>query len=178
MFHTELDNHPAVATLPVLRESMTKSNRCYYDSAANRHVFHDGTRLRNTHLSHQFQSKGFEDNLTATAVGIGSVRLQSRPGVRPPTFVLTNVLHIPRARSNLVSGALLYKLGVGGNLVAPAPCLSYRGTTFLNVSVHHDMFCLETNIMRASSRTPSLLSRIAPVASSTTLPSSPGFCIA
>jgi hypothetical protein len=157
---------------------MTKSNRCYYDSAANRHVFHDRNAFEKYTSISPVPVKGFEDNLTATAVGIGSVRLRSRSGVQPPTFLLTNVLHIPRARSNLVSGALLYKLGVGGNLVAPAPCLSYRGTTFLNVSIHHDMFCLETNIMRSPSTMPSLLSRIAPAASSATVQTSPGFCIA
>jgi hypothetical protein len=178
VFHTELDNRPAVATLPILRESMAKSNRCYYDSAANRHVFHDRNAFEKYTSISAVPVKGFEDNLTASAVGIGSVRLQCRSGVQPSTFVLTNVLHIPRARSNLVSGALLYDLGVGTTLVKPNPCLSYRGTQFLTVSVHHGMFCLETNIMRPSSVTPSLLSRLTPIASAATVHNSPGFCIA
>jgi hypothetical protein len=178
VFHTELDDRPAVATLPILRESMAKSNRCYYDSAANRHVFHDRKAFEKYRSISPVPVKGFEDNLTASAVGIGTVRLQCRAGVRPATFVLTNVLHIPRARSNLVSGALLYDLGVGATLVRPTPCLTYQGTVFLNISIRHGMFCLETTPMRPSPLTPSLLSRIAPAAASVSAPGKPGFYIA
>jgi hypothetical protein len=180
VFHTELDNQPAIATLPILRETMAKSNRCYYDSAANRHVFHDRNAFEKYSPITPLPVKGFEDNLTAPAVGIGSVRLQCRVGVQPSTFVLTNVLHIPSARSNLVSGALLYGLGVAATLVKPSPSLSYKGTPFLNLSVHHGMFCLETTPMRASSATRSLLSRMTPIATPqsaqvATTSSTPGF---
>ena len=91
----------------------TSSDDCYYVSTANRHIFCDKSALKHTKrfpgqsgLRRRFCSND------PFAVGRGDVRVEDRYGDEETTILLCDVLHVPRARSNLISGVQLDKAGV------------------------------------------------------------------
>lgn len=171
---TTFDDAPAVASLPILSENFPKSDICYYDSGANRHVFHDRSVFESYESILPLDVKGFGENLSTTAIGRGSVRITSHPNYHHSSILLTNVLHIPLARSNLISSGQLGERDVVATLAKRTFALSHRGKTFLDGVVEHGMFRLQTTPIRPS---PSLLSRISPTAASLTA-QQPGFCTA
>jgi hypothetical protein len=161
-----VDDDPAVASLPVLSEDFPKSDACFYDSGANRHVFHDRSVFESYETTLPLSVKGFGENLSTTAIGRGSVRLTSHPGYHHPSILLTNVLHIPLARSNLVSSTQLGNRDVIATLGKHILTLSHNGSIFLDGLVERGMYRLRTKPIRPATATTSLLSRISPTAAS------------
>ncbi|KAF7374996.1 Integrase catalytic domain-containing protein [Mycena sanguinolenta] len=84
-----------------------------HDTGASRHIFH---KLESFHDYTAFESPlvvhGFGTSLTTQAVGKGKVVLKSTYDGTTRNFSLSNVLHIPTARCNLISGSRLDRKGV------------------------------------------------------------------
>ena len=154
---TYVHDEPLVASLPVLSDKIPKTDECYYDSGANRHVFHDRSVFESYESILPIAVKGFGDNLSATAIGRGSVRLSSHPAYQHSSILLTNALHIPLARSNLISGTQLHDRGVFVTIGNHSLTLSHRDNIFLDGVVEGGMMRLHTKPIRPSH---SLLSRI------------------
>lgn len=147
---------PFVATLPVFTGDLPSTPICLYDSGANRHVFNDSDDFESYHVIQPLTVRGFGDNFSTPAVGRGDVRLRAQHGSRHSTILLTNVLHIPCARSNLISGTQLARHGVVATLTNHTLTLSLNGTPFVDGYVQHGMYHLNAKPIRP---TP-LLSRI------------------
>jgi hypothetical protein len=162
-----LDDVAIQTTLPVLNRAVPIDNACYHDSGANRHVFHD------RHVFEQYESitpltvKGFGRNLSALAVGRGTVRLEGHYLEQTSPILLTNVLHIPAARSNLISGVQLDKAGVTSTLGNNSIVLSIHGNIIVNGTLYNDMYRLNLHIV--SPHSTSLASRIMPATPSSLL---------
>ena len=157
IFVTEDTSDPIVATIPFLQQNTPKSDICLYDSGANRHVFNDRAAFEYYEPIQPLSVKGFGDSLATTAVGRGSVRLRAKYGIRPSSFLLTNVLHIPHARSNLISGTQLATHGVVTTLGKHNIILTHYNIFILDGFVERGMYRLNTKPIPPS---PTLLSRI------------------
>ena len=161
-FDTELNNECIVATLPVLSEVLADNDSpddpCHYDLGTNHHVFNNQDTFEAYHRIQPLMVKGFGHDLTTRAIGWGTVRLQARCGNRTTTILLTNILHIPAARSNLVSGIQLNNIGVGTLLINNTATLALHGQTIVEGKINNEMFRLNVNIVYPKSR--SLLARI------------------
>jgi hypothetical protein len=101
---THLDNNTILATLPVLNNTLPRDNSCHHDSGANRHVFHDHSAFEDYKTIPPLTVKGFGQNLSAIAIGRGTIRLESRHNNQRHIILLKDALHIPAARSNLIGG--------------------------------------------------------------------------
>jgi hypothetical protein len=163
VFATFDDTYPVIATVPILHNAMPKSDTCLYDSSTNRHVFNDRAVFETYEHIQPLSIQAFGDKLSTTAIGRGSVCLRSRFGIRPSSFLLTNVLHIPQAHSNLISGAQLAQHGVVTTLGKQNAILTYNGVFIMSGYVERGMYRLNTKPIRPS---PSLLSRISPMVAS------------
>ena len=147
-------------TLPVLNHTIPIDNSCYHDSGANRHVFHDRDVFEQYESIQPLTVKGFGRNLSALAIGRGTVRLEGHHRNRRSPILLQNVLHIPAARSNLIRGAQLDKAGVTSTLGNNGIHLSVRGDIIVDGTLNNEMYRLNLNIVPPHSR--SLTSRISP----------------
>ena len=157
----QLGNEPIVASLPVLDNSLPCADTCHHDSGANRHVFHDRSAFETYQSIQPVQVKGFGHNLSTTAIGRGTVRVNGRYGTRVSPIVLHNVLHIPAARSNLISGPQLDLAGVSSLLGDGLATLSIRGENVVGGALHNDMYRLNMSIVRPDRQRP-IFSRIDP----------------
>jgi hypothetical protein len=179
MFNACLDDELIVASLPVLDKDFPYTNHCHHDSAANRHGFHDRTAFEEYKSITALPVKGFRCNLSTVAVGCSSVRLRCNYGGRTYSILLTNILHISAARSNLISGVCLDKAGVTSTLGNGTVTLSLHGSPIISGNIQNNMYRLNLSIVRptfvAHKRSPS--PSTAPQAS-TTIFQNPDFCIA
>ena len=148
-WNTHLDDELIIASLPILGNNLQHSDACHHDSAANRHVFHDKTAFETYTSIEPLAVKGFGRNLSAVAIGRGTVRLRCEYGDRESAVLLTNVLHIPAARSNLISGVRLDDAGVTTTLGNGCIELSHEGIPLVTGKIEHDMYRLNFQIIRA-----------------------------
>lgn len=169
IWNTQVETDCLVANLPILTTGTPKDDACHYDSGANRHVFHDQTAFQNYRKINPLTVRGFGRNLTATAVGCGNVYLEGNHRGSKSPILLTQVLHIPAAHSNLVSGPLLDDVGVMALLGKGAVVLSVDDVIMVSGTKLNGMYRLDIRIIRpATPQLPQqrdLLSRIAPAAS-------------
>lgn len=179
-----LDGEPIIATLPVLERSLPRSDACHHDSGANRHVFHDMTAFETYESIPPVAVNGFGHNLSTAAIGRGSVRVNGRFGNQITSLLLKNVLHIPAARSNLISRPQLDLTGITSVLGGGLANLYYHGQLIIGGALCNSMYRLYMSIVRPvhsrplSARIPSSLpSCITPLAASATS-REPGFYIA
>jgi hypothetical protein len=167
-----LDGDIIIASLPVLDNAMTRNNACHHDSGANRHVFHDRAMFEMYRPIEPLCVKGFGKDLATVAIGRGTVRVLGWYGQCSCNIVLHNVLHIPAARSNLISGSLLDKAGISAALGDGLATLSYQGISIVGSALHNDMYRLNMSIIRATPslpltsqiESPPLISRLSPIA--------------
>jgi hypothetical protein len=84
-----------------------------HDTGASRHIFH---RRKLFHDYVQFDTPlnvhGFGANLSAQAVGKGKIVMRATYDGNTRQFSVSNALHIPTARCNLISGSRIDKKGV------------------------------------------------------------------
>ena len=85
---------------------------------------------------------GFGRQHTTNALGSGSVMLKGWYGDKPTTFRLTNCLHIPDARVNLISHARLDKYGIVAQLGNKKVILYKNGEPLIGGSLHDDLYRL------------------------------------
>lgn len=137
---TQLLHDAVFATLPVLNESLPHDNSCHHDSGANRHVFHDRSVFEQYESIQPLTVKGFGQNLSTVAVGRGTVRLEGKYGANTSPILLRNALHIPAARSNLISGIQLDKAGVTSTLGHNTITLSTKNKPIVSGTIVNDMY--------------------------------------
>jgi hypothetical protein len=104
--------------------------------------------------------KGFGHNLSATTIGRGTICLRGQHNNHTSTILLTDVLHIPAARTNLISGVQLDRAGVVSTLGHYSIVLSRNNKTILSGSVVNDMYHL--NLVIIPPKTISLASHLEP----------------
>ena len=84
-----------------------------HDTGATRHIFRERKFFHDyADLDTPLSVHGFGSKLSAVAIGKGSIVLKASVGNSTRTFSLSNVLHIPSARCNLISGSRLDRKGV------------------------------------------------------------------
>jgi hypothetical protein len=159
-WNTQVCDTVAQITLPVLNPHLPRDNACHHDSGANRHVFHDRSAFEDYKTISPLTVKGFGHNLSAVAIGKGNIRLEGNYNNQKCSILLRNVLHIPAARMNLISGVQLDKAGVVSTLGHNSIFLSNNNKIIVSGSVINDMYCLDLKIIPPSSV--SLASRISP----------------
>jgi hypothetical protein len=157
---TTANDSVAHTTLPVLNPAIPRDNSCHHDSGANRHVFHDRSAFEHYESIPPLTVKGFGQNLSAVAIGRGTVRLEGQHNGKKCLILLNNVLHIPAARTNLISGIQLDKAGVTSTLGNKSIFLSSNNQVIVSGSIINDMYRLNLNIVFPTSI--SLASRITP----------------
>jgi hypothetical protein len=148
----------AQATLPILNPKLPRDNTCHHDSGANRHVFHDRSAFEAYESIAPLTVKGFGHALSTTAIGRGTVRLEGYHERDKCSILLRNVLHIPDARTNLISGIELDKAGVVATQGHSTIHLSFGNKILVSGALVNDMYRLNVKIIRRSP--PSLASRI------------------
>jgi hypothetical protein len=90
-----------------------KTNDSFWDTGATRGVFHDRAVFRDYRVfAHPIQVNGFGSNLATIARAVGTVDMRSWVDNKEDRWTLTDVLHIPDARCNLISGIRLDYKGV------------------------------------------------------------------
>ena len=139
-------DEPLVASVPIFE--LQKSDTCFYDSAANRHVFHDRSAFYTYESIPPLPVKGFGHDLSTAAIGRGSVRLQSKIGSRTFPIILTGVLHIPGARAHLLSGGEFTERDVKVLVQKPTSLFCLRGTIFLEAFFENHFYRINASIVR------------------------------
>lgn len=85
---------------------------CIHDSGANRHVFHSRESFKTYREIEPVKVNGFGKDLNTCAVGIGTVHVEAwKDGGKKVLYELTNCIHVPSARYNLISQAQLGRAG-------------------------------------------------------------------
>jgi len=155
---TVCDSTVAQATLPILNPNLPRDNTCHHDSGANCHVFHDRSTFEDYDVIALLTVKGFGHDLSATAIGRGTVWLEGYHKNDKCSILLRNVLHIPAARTNLISGIELDKAGVVA-LMGHSTIHLYSGSKILiSRELVNDMYKLDVKIVNP--RLPLLTNRI------------------
>jgi hypothetical protein len=158
-FNSRCTEEAILATLPVFTGAMPKTASCLYNSGANCHMFNKSSDFETYETIEPLIVQGFGDEFSTTTLGHGDVRLRAMHGARSSTLLLTNVLHIPRARSNLISGTQLACHGIIATLRGTDVTLSLNGVPLVDSFVEHGMYHLNVSPISSSvSTTSSLLS--------------------
>lgn len=146
-YYSQICDTVAHGTLPILNPTLPRDNACHHGSGVNRHVFHDRSAFEEYEPIAPLTVKGFGHNLSAVAIGQGSVRLEGRHKQTKCTILLTNVLHIPAAQTNLISGVQLDKAGVVSTLGHNSIFLSTNNEVIVSGTVVNDMYRLDVTII-------------------------------
>ena len=97
----------------ICNATIDQNDSIHHDTGASHHIFHKHEFF---HEYAAFESPlavhGFGTSLTTQAVGKGKIILKSTYVGLTCNFSVSNVLHIPTARCNLVSGSRLDRKGV------------------------------------------------------------------
>ena len=155
-FTVESNSETVLAALSVFTGRMPSTVVCLYDSGANCHVFNDSADFKLYQTMLLITVQGFGTDFSITAIGHGNIQLCTKHGAQSSTLLLTNVLHIPHARSNLISGTQLAKHNVFATLRDDGLMLSLHGIPFLDSSVQRGMYQLNVKAIRPSLTPPTL----------------------
>lgn len=104
-----------------------KENACYHDSGANRHIFFDRAVFDNYREIPHIQVKGFGSSLVTSAVGVGDIHFTAHYEGVASEIKLSNVLHVPTARLNLISQGCLERRGIACYMEGGVVKLSLNG---------------------------------------------------
>lgn len=129
---------------------MPKDDSCYYVSTAKQHIFHDKTAFETYETIKPVAVKGFAQNMSANAIGRGTVRVEGLYSYLKPLILLEEVLHIPTARFNMISGICLGKAAISATLGKDDIKLLDRGSVIISGNVYNDLYRLTLTIMRSS----------------------------
>lgn len=124
-------------------------------------MFHDWSVFEHYEEIPPLTVKGFGQNLSAVAIGRGTVRLEGTHNNHTSTILLSNVLHIPAARTNLISGLQLDRASVISTIGNGRILLSINNKAIISGSVIRDMYCLNLRIIPPNAA--SLASRLSPI---------------
>jgi hypothetical protein len=146
-WETQVCNSVAHTTLPILNPHLPHDNSCHYDFGANQHVFHNQSTFEQYESIQPVIVKGFGQSLSAVVIGKGNVCLEGDHNGQKCSILLTNVLHIPAAHTNLVSGLQLDKASIVSTLGHNTIFLSLNNKVIISGSVINDMYCLNLQIV-------------------------------
>lgn len=119
-------------TLALMSTSNSKpAADVYHDSGANRHIFYDKSVFNNYRKISHIQVKGFGSSLATSAIGVGDVHLAVTINGVMSTVKLSDALHVPSARLNLVSQGCLQRRGVDCIMKDGKVVLSTNGKTIM-----------------------------------------------
>jgi Pol polyprotein len=155
---TTMCDSVAQATLPILNSNLPYDNTCHHDSSTNRHVLHNKTMFENYDSIAPLTIKGFRNDLSATAISQGTVCLKGYHEYDKCFILLQDVLHIPDARINLVSGIQLDKDSVVTTIGHNTIQLYSNNKIIVSRKLVNDMYQLNMRIIKPH-KTP-LASRI------------------
>ena len=159
------DDNDIITTLPVFDADQPKTDTCFFDSGANRHVFNDKTAFESYRPITPLAVHGVGTDCTTKALGRGNVRLQTFHGSDSFSVLLVDVLHIPRARSNLISGGQFDERGVETLLGRGKAAFTLDNVRFLDGILKNRFYHLHIKVLRRTPTSrPSLISRMTPVA--------------
>lgn len=145
-----------------LNNATEKSFEVYHDSGANRHIFFDRAYFVNYREISPLTIKGFGSTLSTDALGVGDIHLRATCHGRTSTIKLTDVLHVPSARLNLVSQGCLDRRGMAMRSDGGTMVLSSNGTDLIMGKIQrNNLFRLLVTPVQSRS----LLDRISPTAS-------------
>jgi hypothetical protein len=162
----------AVCKVPLLNMSILKSNHFFHDSGANRHIAHDRAIFDEYMPIKPISVAAFGDKLATHAIGIGSIKLVGKHEEKESFITLRNVLHIPAARSNLISQIQLDKVGINAKMGRGRIILEREGKPVVEGWVQSDMYRLNLKTADLNSQIENLTNSVA------NLKVTPGFCIA
>jgi hypothetical protein len=115
----------------------------YHDSGATRHVFYQ-KEIFDTYeaFSKPLNVKGFDSSLSAPAMGKGSISFKAVCDGLQNTITLSDVLHVPAARCNLVSQSQLDRRGVHSYIGNGKIHLSKNGKKIVDGQLERDLYRL------------------------------------
>ena len=143
------DNH-VHTMVNALDPTLPQSNTCHHDTGTNCHVFHDRNAFETYKSTEPITVHGFGHNLSTTMIGRGTVQLESRHGREVHNIILHNILHMPAACTNLVSGIQLDKAGVMTMLSNGLLALATNGRTIVEGKIINNMYRLHLRIVPPS----------------------------
>ena len=108
----EYTNLPIYCHASIFDTSVECSSECYHDSGANRHIFREKSAFLEYKPMGQVKVNGFGSALSSSAVGVGTVLLKASYNGIINHIQLSNVLHVPSARFNLLSQGCLERKGM------------------------------------------------------------------
>lgn len=129
---------------------MPKDDSCYYITSTKWHVFHDKTAFETYETIKPVAEKGFASNMSANAIGRGTIRVEGNFGYLKPLILLEQVLHIPTARFNMISGSRVDKAAISVTLGKGEIKLLDRGSAIVGGKLSNDLYRLNLGIMRSS----------------------------
>jgi hypothetical protein len=167
---SDTSNNSPECKLPVVNMSVSKTNHFFHDSGANRHIVHDRNLFDTYRHCEPIKVSAFGDKLSTHAVGYGMVNLKSRVGEVTYNITLRNVLHIPAARSNLVSQIQLDKAGITATLKDGKIELLKENRVVIRGWVEREMYRLALEVVQPTRKPTNACVH--------TIKTSPNFCIA
>jgi hypothetical protein len=132
---TENDSVPSIVCQCGTEENITYANihrafslneqlECWFhDSASTEHVVWNRANFTQYRTITPIVVEGFSKDMVAQALGRGTVELIATYNGSRTKLILTNVLHMPQARNNLISGVQLARAGIASHLDANGPRL-------------------------------------------------------
>jgi hypothetical protein len=148
----EIDMGEEVHVHAVVCSAQEQDNSVNHDTGASRHIFN---RIEAFHDYSAFDSAltvhGFGTNLTTQAVGKGRIVMRATYDGAQRNFSISNALHIPTARCNLISGSRLDKKGVStqtGN--GKITYFNSASVPFASGSIVRDLYKMDVEVVEAS----------------------------
>jgi len=142
----------------VFNTAINQSDSIHHDTGASRHIFHKQKLFHDyTVFESPLAVHGFGTNLTTQAVGKGRIVLKSTYDSMTRNFSVSNVLHIPTARCNLICGTQLDQRGVNtetGN--GKITYFNAANVPFATGSIMKDLYKMDVDTMEPGEAQPLL----------------------
>lgn len=123
----------------------------YHDSGANRHIAFERALFHNYKSIAPLNVNGFDNSVHSSAVGMGDLIFDTKYDGRSRTLRLSNVLHVPSARLNLISQGCLERKGIACRSGNGQLVLTTHGYDILRGSLGaNNLFLLDVTPVLAS----------------------------
>lgn len=123
----------------------------FHDSGATRHIFHDKTLFHTYEtLSRPVRVSGFGSKLSAEAPAKGSIKFSANINGETKVLTMTDVLHVPTARVNLVSQSQMDLKGVEAYLGQGKVVLYKNKTAFARGTLIDGLYRLDIDPIPSS----------------------------
>jgi hypothetical protein len=132
-----------------LKLSAPQADSIYQDTGATTHVFHNRSLFSNYRpFTSALTVKGFDSNASGSAVGLGNIQIRSYYKGKPTSiFTLSDVLHVPNARCNLLSQTKIDPKGVHSHTGDGMITLSRKGKIFVDGYIDNGLYKLNVEVI-------------------------------